>query len=130
MQRQQVEIKNFASNSSSVLKWCLNRPSQAENTNALKDLAGLRNKVYNYKPLRPSQILKSEERVSAVVRVLQDEYLNPFDLEVDATHLFNLSSGIHVQDDLAKEIVSIKEKGVKLSEHFKKRKIELYDKII
>ena len=116
-------IKYFAGNSSSVLKWCLNRPNQAENTNALKQLSGLNSSTDSYKPLRPSRILKSEKQVSDVLHVLEEEYLNPFDLEIDQTHLYNLSSGVHVQDEWAKEIVSLKQKGEELCEQFKRERL-------
>ena len=45
-------IKAFSTNSSSVLKWCLNRSEQATNTKAQDDLAGLRKNDTCYKPLR------------------------------------------------------------------------------
>ena len=61
-------IKNFASQSSSVLKWCLNRPAQGKNTNALKNMAGLKHNAEGYKLLRPSQILKSEKRFLGLSR--------------------------------------------------------------
>ena len=53
-------IKAFSRNSSSVLKWCLNRSEQATYTKALDDLAGLGKNNTFYKPSRPSQILKSK----------------------------------------------------------------------
>ena len=71
-------IKSFASDANSVLKWCLNRPDQARNTNALRQLAGLSSNCGSYKPLRPSQILKSEKAVSEAVRVIEEEFINPF----------------------------------------------------
>ena len=71
-------IKAFSTNSSSVLKWCLNRSEQATNTKALDDLAGLRKNDTCYKPVTPSQILKSESLVGKLQTVLENEYLKPF----------------------------------------------------
>ena len=52
-------IKSFAANSEPVLKWCLNRSEQAQNTKALSDLCGISTNPELYKPCRPSQIIKS-----------------------------------------------------------------------
>ena len=67
-------IKAFSTNSSSVLKWCLNRSDQAMNSKALDSIAGLRMDNYCYKPLRSSQVLKSESLVNQVQEVLNNEY--------------------------------------------------------
>ena len=40
-----------------------------------------------YKPLRPSQILKSESSVQSLVRVMETEYVNPFDSSLDKSRL-------------------------------------------
>ena len=62
-------IINFASNEAAVLKWTLNRPKQAENTRALIELSGLNVEQSLYKPLRPSQVLKSEAKVQNAIKV-------------------------------------------------------------
>ena len=54
--------KGFAANNNSVTKWCLNRPEQAKNTNALKQMAGVASSADIYKALRPPQIIKSEDK--------------------------------------------------------------------
>ena len=46
-----------------------------------------------YKPLRPLQILRSEEIVKNVVSILSNEYINPFGSDLDKYQLFNLTSG-------------------------------------
>ena len=73
-------IKAFASDKSSVLKWCLNRSEQAQNTKSLFDACGLNITSELYKPCRPSQILFSESLVTNVIHVLNNEYVNPFDI--------------------------------------------------
>ena len=97
-------IRNIAKDSSAVLKWCRNRSEQATNTKALFDMAKGGNSSTSYKPLRPSQIVKSEKLVQGVIQVLNEEYVNPFDESIDQTCLFNLSSGITVNDLFAVEI--------------------------
>ena len=97
-------IKYFAADSSAVLKWTLNRSEQVENTGTLLNLTDMNNPGSIYKPLRPSQILKSERFVSSMINVLKQEYVNPFDSNLDKGLLVNLSSGIAVAEDVAKEI--------------------------
>ena len=55
-----------------------------------------------YKPLRPSQILRSEEMVKNVVSILSNEYTNPFGSDLDKYQLFNLSSGDRLLRKLVK----------------------------
>ena len=111
-------IKAFSTNSSSVLKWCLNRSEQATNTKALDDLAGLRKNDTCYKPLRPSQILKSESLVEKVQTVLENEYLNPFDTALEKSKLYNLSSGSPLTDDAADSILKLPGVGDKQASEF------------
>ena len=53
----------FASDPRSVLKWTLNRSTQARNTQALHELADINCSEDVYKALRLSHILKSEQLV-------------------------------------------------------------------
>ena len=75
-----------------------------------------------YKPLRPSQILNSEKMVSAVIAVLEDEYLNPFDIFIEKMQLFNLSSCIPVQHNEG-EILDIYKSGKVMSHKFMEERI-------
>ena len=59
--------------------------------------------------MRPSQILASEKRVAEVIRVLEDEYINPFGLGPD--ELLNLSSGEGVDAKLVKSILNVCKDG-------------------
>ena len=90
-------MKLFSTNQSSVLKCCLNRAEAANNT----DSEG----TSIYKPLRPFQILRSEELVSKVQAVLETEYINPFGCNIVESQLLNLSSGMPVPDDAADTIL-------------------------
>ena len=112
-------IKGFAADSYSVTKWCLNRPEQAKNTNALKQMAGVTNSANIYKVLQLSQIIKSEDKVSRLVQILENDYINLFSVTLEATKLFNLSSGVTVEDDLAYKILNIIDVGKSLAETFR-----------
>ena len=86
-----------------MLKWWLNRADQSKNVELKKETAGATTKNVVYKSLRPSQILGSEKMVTCVIEVLS-EYLNPFSVSLDE-NLYNLSSGVPVEDELANEIL-------------------------
>ena len=117
-------IKNFANNESSVLKWTLNRAKQAENTKALLDIAGLGEEQTMYKPLRPSQILKSESSVQSLVRVMETEYVNPFDSSLDKSKLYHLTSGTPIAADIATDILNLSERGTELATKFMNERIK------
>ena len=104
-------IKYFPADSSAVLKWALNRSEQAKNTGALLNLTDMNNPGSIYKPLRPSQILKSERFLSNIINVLKEEYVNSFDSNLDKGLLVNLSSGIAVAEDVAEKIISTDSSG-------------------
>ena len=77
------EIKSPASNKESTLEWTLNHPYQAENTQALYEMAGIKRSTEDYKGTRPSEKMKSERRVVNVKDILANEFLNPFDPTLD-----------------------------------------------
>ena len=77
-----------------------------------------------YKPLRPSQILKSERFVSNIINVLKEEYVNPFDSKLDKGLLVNLSSRITVAEDVAEEITSTDSSGKDDYQTFCKDRLE------
>ena len=85
-----------------MLKWCLNQPHQAKHFNELMNFTGLLSSQDSYKPLRNSEIIKSEENLANVIHVLNNEYLNPFDVALDKDKLFNLCSWVAKEDDLEK----------------------------
>ena len=106
-------IKGFASDPSSVLKWTLNRPEQAKNTRKIKQMAGIETSC-EYRPLRRSQVKKSEEQVQNVIRVLNEDYNNPFGLPTES-NLVNLSSGVTNDDTNVSELYN---NGKKAFEEF------------
>ena len=116
-------IESFAVDNTSVLKWTLNRSEQARNTAVLLSMAGMKSASDIYKPLRPSQILKSEVMVTNVVNVLS-ECINPFDSGLDKDYLFSLSSGVPLQDKEAVErILSLREVGEENYNDFKRDRL-------
>ena len=92
-------IKTFSTNNESVTKWCLNHSEQAKNTKALYDLCGLDAGSNTYKLCLPSQILKTEELVQAVMNTLKNECTNPFDVLLEKDELLCLSSGVPVNSE-------------------------------
>ena len=64
------------------------------------NLTDMNNPDSIYKPLRPSQILKPERFVSNIINVLKEEYVNPFDSNLNKGLLVNLSSGIAVAEEI------------------------------
>ena len=117
-------IKFFASDQDSVLKWTLNRPFQAQNTEALYKMSDVNHANDEYKATRPSQILKSEKYVTDLVEVLRNDFVNPFDSNIDKDKLLNLSSGIPVNDDLAEDILKIKDRGIDSYNEFVEKRIK------
>ena len=108
-------IKSLAGNPDAVTKWCLNRADQAKNVNALTEMARIYNSSEKYKPLCPSQILISEKLVGEVIRVLEEEYINPFSILAAEDCFFILSFGIPINDQLADEILDTSKLGKELA---------------
>ena len=81
-----------------------------------------------YKPLRLSQILISEKHVTEIIRVLEEEYINPFSVLVAEDCLFNLSSGINVNDQLADEILNTNKLGKELAMKFATERLMINEK--
>ena len=71
--------------------------------------------------MRPSKILLSEKKVTEVVRILEDEFIKPFGVGYE--HLYNLSSGDEVADDLASAILDVRQNGTRMKEEFVRSRI-------
>ncbi len=56
-------------------------------------------------------ILKTEKMAERVAKVLKDELVNPFGAELDQRYLYNLSSGIPLEDDISDQILEIHDVG-------------------
>ena len=116
-------ITHFASESSTVHKWCLTRADSANTIDALNEMTGLDDSTSTYKPLRPTQITKSEKMIQSVMQVLEHEFVNPFSAKVDSDKLVHLSSGVSVDDKAADEILSTMEIGQGLRNDFRKTRL-------
>ena len=87
-------------------------------------MANLSNAQSIYKQLRPSNILKSEKIVAETVRVLDEEYRNPFGVTLDESCLYNLSSGEALPVDIADDITKCYSKGLELMQAFTGKLLE------
>ena len=122
-------VKAFSTKEESVLKWCLNRSEQAKNTIALEDLCGLGIGTGIYKPARPSQILKHEKLVLDVIEVMQGNYINPFEIDVDKAKLFCLSSALPVSEEISEHLLTLHEKGKSQYTEFIKKRLHANGKL-
>ena len=86
-------------------------------------MAGVQHKTEIYKPLRPSQIMRSETLVSKVIEILEEEYINPFGVQTDETKLYVSSSGVPLADEVADSIAALPSDGRKIAESFVKERI-------
>ena len=75
---------------------CLNWTDQAKNMSALKWLAEIGKTTEVNQSIWPSQITQSEKKVHIVMKVLLDEHINPFAMDLNKAILVNLSSGAPV----------------------------------
>ena len=98
------------------------RPLQARHLDELLNLAGIRKTTECYKPLRLSEIKKSEQNVLKVTQVLENEYLNPFSILLDPDLLFNLSSGCSKEEN-TDDLLNIWNKGKSIAEKFSAQRI-------
>ena len=87
-------IRRFSPDNDACTNWTMGRAEQSQNLNSLLQMCVIREQYDVYNRTRPSQILKSESRKSNVVTVLENEFVNPFDIALDRTMLINLTSGL------------------------------------
>ena len=105
------------------MKWYLNKADQAKSTKAVKEMPGIYSLSKKYEPLCSSQILMSKNLVEEVIRVLEEEYFNPFSVLIVEECFFNLSSGIPVNNLLDDEILQTEELGKKLALAFATKRL-------
>ena len=68
--------------------------------------------------MRPKQINISEEKVSQVTKIFEQEYENPFGIHDDTEKLVNISSGEALDDDITESILNMIDVGKSLMEDF------------
>ena len=76
-----------------------------------------------YKAFRPHQIRKSENWIVTLAQVISQDFLDPFDCNPDSTKLYNLSSGVPVDEASCLGILSIKGDGEKRYQDFVDNKL-------
>ena len=64
-----------------------------------------------YKSLRPSRIQQMKKLTETIMKVLKDEYVNPFGGELDKHVLYNLSSSTPLPDNFSENILAIHNAG-------------------
>ena len=101
-------IGRFGGNIDSVIKWTLNSALQAKITAELKLFAQVNKSEEMYKAFRPHQIRKSENWTATLAQLILQDFFNPFDCNLDSTKLYNLSSGVPVDETSCLGILSIK----------------------
>ena len=101
-------IGRFGGNIDSVIKWTLNSALQAKITAELKLFAQVNKSEEMYKAFRPYQIRKSENWTATLTQLISQDFLNLFDCNLDSTKLYNLSSGVPVDETSCLGILSIK----------------------
>ena len=68
--------------------------------------------------MRPKQINISEEKVSQVTKIFEQEYENPFAIHVDTEKLVNISSGETLDDYITESILNMVDVGKSIMEDF------------
>ena len=76
-----------------------------------------------YKLCRPSQILKTEEFVQAVMNTLMNEYINPFDVLLEKDELVCLSCGVPLNSRATEFLLSSYTMGKERRDEFIKTQI-------
>ena len=99
-----------------LLKWCLNGADIAINTGELKKMVSVLKHYNVYKLMRRSQILFGEKQMTSVIRILEEEFINPFSVGYNGLH--NLFSGEEVAVDSTLSILEVHENGKKMKEEF------------
>ena len=84
----------------------------------MKAFAGLGDSDYTYKPLQSLNIVQSNYMLNTLVGKMLEEFVNPFGKELLNSKLYNLSSGIPVQDSVADRILKVFDDGKKCFELF------------
>ena len=117
-------VTQYASSLSLVQKWAMHRSDAADTRKDLREMTDLSDSNTIYKSLRPTQVLNSEFKVTKVVDVIENLYINPFGLDVDKEKLVNISSGtFFIRQHCRWSTESIKKKGKELADNFMENRI-------
>ena len=120
-------VRRFSADNDAVTNWTMGRADQAWNLNSLLQTCNIRQQYDEHKHTRPSQILQSESRTSNVVAVLDNDYVNPFDIALDRTMLINLSSGPEMETST--KLLSLQQDGITLERVSSRTKSIIHEKV-
>ena len=87
-------VRRFSADNYIVFKWTIGRTDQAPKLNSLLQICNIRLQYDAYKHTHSSQILHSESRTSNLVAVLENDYVNPFDISLDR-NMFTIVKIMH-----------------------------------
>ena len=73
------------------------------------------------KCLREGEIRKSEERVTKLMQVMKENFINPFNANIDQQKLFNLASGWPLSEEASNSLLSAEEREQVRYEQFNQR---------
>ena len=96
---------------------------QAKIIGELKRLTGIEGAQDSYKQVRPYHIVKSEKISNVLVSEISDDFTSPFRKSLSPDRLFNLSSGIPIDDEHAEGMLKIPEIGEQCCSDFIKERI-------
>ena len=113
--------RRFSAGNDTVTKGTMGRADQARNLNSLLKKCNIRQQYNGCKHIRPSQILKSESRTSNIVAVLENDYVNPFDIALDRTMLIKLSSRSEMETP--SKLLSLQQDGITLAKEFLQKRL-------
>ena len=55
------------------------------------------------------------------MKILTEDFLNPFDTDIDPDRLYNLASGSPIGDDIAEHLLTVEERGHSMMNEFCER---------
>lgn len=73
--------------------------------------------------MRPKQVVNSELRITEVIDVIENQYINPFGLDINKDKLINISSGTSWPQNVANEVLNQLEQEKGLTEDFRENRI-------
>ena len=109
-------VRWFFADNDAVTKWTMGRAKQAQNFNFFLQMCNIREQYNKYKSTCLLQILKSESGKGNVVTVLENEYVNPFDIAIDRTMLINFSSGSEME--IPTKLLHLQQVGITVAKEF------------
>ena len=77
----------------------------------MKSVAGIESANDTYKPLRPRQIVKSGKWSNTLATTISEDFVSPFSQSLSPDKLYNLASGIPVDDEHSDGMLHILEIG-------------------